>query len=61
MLEESKKIEASKLVNGLEAIEAAKAIDVKKEEDAIMAEARLPLAKGKMGKKEMGQQKVNRP
>ena len=46
---------APPVVSGLDAIEAARKIDVPKVEQPIMAEARMPLAKGKQGKKEMGQ------
>ncbi|KAK3686272.1 37S ribosomal protein S24, mitochondrial [Vermiconidia calcicola] len=57
MLEDGKKVEEDKLVSGLKAIEEARKIDAKKTEQPIMAEARQPLPRGKMGKKEMGQQR----
>ncbi|KAM0722757.1 hypothetical protein Q7P37_002199 [Cladosporium fusiforme] len=47
--------EKQKVVSGLKAIEEARKIDLKKMEEPIMVEARAPLAKGKQGRKEMGQ------
>lgn len=43
------------VVSGLDAIEEARKIDLQKAEQPMMAEARAPLAKGKQGRKEMGQ------
>ena len=61
MLEEGKKVEEDRLVSGVRAIEQQRKVDVKKAEEPVMVEARQPLAKGKMGRKEMGQQRVQRP
>lgn len=60
MLEEGKRVEEQKIVGGVAAIEAARQARLENIEEPIMAEARMPLAKGKVGKKQMGQQKVNR-
>ncbi|QIW99894.1 hypothetical protein AMS68_005412 [Peltaster fructicola] len=43
------------IVSGVDAIDRARQIDSRRVEEPIMAEARRPLLKGKMGKKEMGQ------
>lgn len=43
------------VVSGLDAIEEARKVNVQKVEEPMMAEARAPLAKGKQGRKEMGQ------
>ena len=47
--------EEKKVVSGIEAIEAARKIDLARAEQPLMAEARAQLAKGKQGKKEFGQ------
>lgn len=57
MLEEGAKVEEDGLVSGLKAIEVARQIDVKAVEEPVMVEARQALGRGKMGKKEMGQQR----
>lgn len=60
MLEEGQRVEQNKVVSGIAAIEAVKKIDVKEADEPIMAVARQALPKGKMGKKEMGQQRAQR-
>lgn len=60
MLGEVKRIEENEVASGLQDIEKMKGLDLKQEEH-IMAEARAPMPTGKMGKREMGQQKVQRP
>ena len=57
MLEEGQRVEENMLVSGIEMIQEAAKIDVKKVEEPMMVEARQPLAQGKMGRKEMGQQR----
>lgn len=50
--------ETNKVVSGLEAIEEARKIaDLKALEEPIMAEARAPLAKGHVGRRQMGQRR----
>jgi small subunit ribosomal protein S35 len=48
-------VEEKKVVSGIEAIEAARKIDLEKVEHPLMVEARAQVAKGKQGKKEFGQ------
>lgn len=60
MLEEGEKVEQDKVISGIQAIEMAKQVDVKKIEEPVMASARAPVPKGKMGKKEMGQRRGQR-
>ncbi|KAK5161407.1 37S ribosomal protein S24, mitochondrial [Recurvomyces mirabilis] len=55
LLEEGAKVEQDLLVSGVAAIEAARQIQLKAVEEPVMVEARQPLAKGKQGRKEMGQ------
>ena len=55
MLEDSKRVEDDRLVSGVKAIEDARQLPVKEVEEPVMIEARQPLARGKMGKKGMGQ------
>ncbi|SMR41652.1 unnamed protein product [Zymoseptoria tritici ST99CH_1E4] len=55
LLEEGKRVEESKIVSGLAAIEKARQAKLAKVEEPVMAQARQPVAKGKMGKKQMGQ------
>ena len=62
VLEEGKRIEQDKMVNGLRAIEEARKVSLKQAEQPIMAEARQTVPSGKKGRKEMGQTKgANRP
>lgn len=49
-----------RVISGLDAINAARKIDARKSEERLMAQASIPLPRGKMGKKEMGQQPVQR-
>ncbi|KAI7192573.1 hypothetical protein D0869_04562 [Hortaea werneckii] len=60
LLEEGRKVEQNLLVSGVGAIEQQRAIDAKRAEEPVMAEARQPVGRGKMGRKEMGQQRVQR-
>ena len=60
MIEEGQRVENSEIISGIAAIEAARQVSARKIEQPIMAEARQPLPKGKMGKKEMGQSRVQR-
>ncbi|GAB1737400.1 hypothetical protein NU219Hw_g1545t1 [Hortaea werneckii] len=60
LLEEGRKVELNSLVSGVGAIEQQRAIDAKRAEEPVMAEARQPVGRGKMGRKEMGQQRVQR-
>ena len=60
LLEEGKKIEEDRLVNGLAAIEQARKIDVKAVEAPVMAKAKQAMPVGKMGKREMGQKRAQR-
>ncbi|GAB7358750.1 hypothetical protein MBLNU230_g3979t1 [Neophaeotheca triangularis] len=60
MLEEGKRVEEDRIVGGVAAIEAARRIQLEAVESPVMAEARMPLAQGKVGKKQMGQQRVQR-
>ncbi|OTA34370.1 hypothetical protein BTJ68_07124 [Hortaea werneckii EXF-2000] len=60
LLEEGRKVEGNLLVSGVGAIEQQRAIDAKRAEEPVMAEARQPVGRGKMGRKEMGQQRVQR-
>jgi len=60
LLEEGQKVENNLLVSGADAIETARQIKLQQVEEPVMAEARQPLAKGKMGKKEMGQTRSGR-
>jgi small subunit ribosomal protein S35 len=43
------------LIDGIKEIEEARNIDLSKVEAPLMAEAKMPMAKGKQGKKEMRQ------
>ncbi|KAK4539138.1 hypothetical protein LTR36_001450 [Oleoguttula mirabilis] len=60
LLEEGRKVEGDRVVSGVTAIETARQVDAKRLEEPVMAEARLPLARGKQGKREMGQAGVRR-
>ncbi|KAI7093633.1 hypothetical protein KC317_g21063 [Hortaea werneckii] len=60
LVEEGRKVEEKLLVSGVGAIEQQRAIDAKRAEEPVMAEARQPVGRGKMGRKEMGQQRVQR-
>lgn len=60
LLEEGQKVEQNRLVSGVGAIEEQRQIDAKRVEEPVMAEARQPLQRRKMGRKEMGQQRVQR-
>lgn len=60
LLEEGQRVENDRLVSGVAAIEAARQVNARKIEEPVMAEARQPLPKGKMGRKEMGQTRVQR-
>jgi len=53
--EEHRKSLLDGLVDGVEAIENARRVKLEQVEAPIMAEAKAPLPKGKMGKKQMGQ------
>lgn len=53
--EEEKKGLPAGLVDGVREIEEARKIALERVEAPVMAEAKAPLAKGKMGKKQMGQ------
>lgn len=56
MLEEGQKAsEPEQVVSGIASIEAARQISLQEEEQPVMAEARMPLPKGKQGRKQMGQ------
>lgn len=57
LLEEGKRVEQDRVVSGAAAIEKARQIKLSQVEEPVMAEARQSLPKGKMGKKEMGQQR----
>ena len=59
-LEDYQKVEGGGLSNGLAAIEAATGVDVAKNKEAMTVAAKQPVPKGKMGKKEMGQQRAQR-
>lgn len=60
VLEEGRRVEENRLVDGLGAIGEAMKVDQKKIEEPVMAQARQRLPIGKMGKKQMGQQPVQR-
>lgn len=60
LLEEGKRVEQDRVVSGQAAIEKARQVKLSEVEEPIMAEARQSLPKGKMGKKEMGQQRSKR-
>ncbi|KAK3073765.1 37S ribosomal protein S24, mitochondrial [Teratosphaeriaceae sp. CCFEE 6253] len=55
LLEDGRKVENDEMVSGEAAIEAARQLNLQKVEAPMMAEARQPLPRGKMGRKEMGQ------
>jgi small subunit ribosomal protein S35 len=55
LLAEGKRVEESKIVSGLMAIEKARQAKLAQVEEPVMANARQPVAKGKQGKKPMGQ------
>ncbi|KAK5164747.1 37S ribosomal protein S24, mitochondrial [Saxophila tyrrhenica] len=55
MLEDGRRVEEGRLISGIKAIEEARKVSAKAIEEPIMAEARRPMVKGKMGRKEMGQ------
>lgn len=54
------KSKASKIISGVAAIDDARKINSQRIEEPIMAEARRTLPSGKMGRREMGQQPVQR-
>ncbi|CAK3739608.1 Hypothetical predicted protein [Lecanosticta acicola] len=61
MLKEGESAEENQeVVSGIAAIEAARQVNLQKEEELIMAEARRPLPTGKMGRKEIGQTRPQR-
>jgi small subunit ribosomal protein S35 len=53
LLEEGKRVEENNIVSGLTAIEKARQAKLAQVEEPVMAQARQPVAKGKMGKKQM--------
>jgi small subunit ribosomal protein S35 len=53
--EQTKKESPAGLIDGIKEIEEARNIDLSKVEAPLMAEAKMPMAKGKQGKKEMRQ------
>lgn len=55
LLEEGQRVEENRIVSGMAAIEAERRLRLKQVEEPVMAEARQPLARGKQGRKEMGQ------
>lgn len=62
VLEEGKRIEEDKMVNGLTAIEEARRVSLRQVEQPVMANAKQRVPSGKMGRREMGQQRgANRP
>jgi len=54
LLEEGRKVEDDTVASGVAAIEAARQIELQQVEEPVMAQARQPLPKGKMGKQQMG-------
>ncbi|KAK5120705.1 hypothetical protein LTR85_006063 [Meristemomyces frigidus] len=60
LLEEGQRVESDRMVSGVAAIEAQRLVDARRIEEPVMAEARQPLARGKQGKREMGQSGVRR-
>lgn len=60
LLAEGEKVESDRMISGIGAIEAQRAVDAKRVEEPVMAQAKLPMAKGKQGKREMGQSGVRR-
>ena len=57
ILLEGQKVEQNLLVSGTAAIEEARKVDAAKVEEPVMVQARQGLPRGKLGKKEMGQQR----
>ncbi|KAF2169996.1 hypothetical protein M409DRAFT_51777 [Zasmidium cellare ATCC 36951] len=55
LLEEGQRVEENRIVSGMAAIEAERQLRLKRVEEPVMVEARQPLARGKQGRKEMGQ------
>ena len=50
----------SNVISGLDAIEAARQIELQRAEEPIMVEAKKAMPKGKQGRKEMGQRPTGR-